>query len=170
MKAYEIHQEFEAISELIEKQSLVVDEETGEVLEDNTELLQELLSDLNQEKEDKVDSICFLIRDAKKDEEFLNEEIKRLQSRKKMFQNKQAKLKELLGWLLDGEKIKTVNNTVSYRNTTSIKIVDESLIPPEYLKVEEKISVDKKALTKALKDFESIEGAELEVKKTLSIR
>jgi len=170
MRTYDIVKEFKTISEMLENDILEVNEETGEVVADNTELLQEMLESLEQAKDDKVDSICYLIREAKQDEEFLASEIRRLQDRKKMFANKQIKLKELLSWFLKDEKIKTVNNTVSFRSITSVKITDESKIPADYLKVVEKVTVDKKALTTALKDFEKVEGAELEMKKSLSIR
>jgi hypothetical protein len=146
-----------------------VNEETGEVV-DNTLVLQELLDEVNADKADKADDICYLIREAKTDEEYIASEIKRLQARKKMFENKQDSLKELLNYLLGGEKLKTAKNTISYRNTSSVTIVDESLIPAEFIKVKEVFSVDKKAIGAKLKEFEVVDGAELTVKKTISIR
>jgi len=170
MKIYELKQEFNTISEMLENEALEVDEETGEIIADNTELLQELLSGLEDEKESKVDSLCYLIREAKQDEALLASEIKRLQERKKMFERKQDKLKELLSWLLNGEKIKTVHNTVSFRNSTSVKILDGSKIPSEFLKIKTVATVNKKAISEKLKADKVVAGAELEVKKSLSIR
>ncbi len=170
MKIYELKQEFSTISEMLENEALEVNEETGEIIADNTELLQELLSGLEDEKESKIDSLCYLIREAKQDEALLASEIKRLQERKKMFERKQDKLKELLSWLLNGEKIRTVNNTVLFRNSTSVKILDENSIPAQFLKVKEVVSIDKKAIGAKLKADEVVEGAELETRRSLSIR
>ena len=146
-----------------------VDEETGEVT-DNSAILQELLDEVKSDVADKADDICYLIRNTKKETDFIADEIKRLQGRKKMYENQDASLKHLLNYLLGGEKLKTPSNTISYRNSTSVNIVDEGLIPPEFINVKETFSFDKKAIGAKLKDFDDVAGAELVVKKSISIR
>ena len=169
MKVYEIKQEFYAIQELLE-QPLEIDEETGEVLQDNTEIVQELLNELEANKEDKADSICYLISENKMYETQLKDEIKRLQARAKMFARVQSDLKELLRFLLHNEKLKTQHFTISYRKSTSVNITDDSKIPAEFIKVEEVFKIDKKAIAEKLKEFEVVDGAELEVKENITIR
>jgi len=169
MKVYEIAKEFQAIQELLE-QPLEIDEETGEVLEDNTELIQQLLSELEANREQKADNICYLISENKMIEMQLKAEAKRLQERAKTLSNTQERLKDLLKFLLHGEKLKTTHFTISYRKSASVKIVDESKIPADYIKVEEVYKIDKKAIADKLKDFWIVKGAELEVKNNLTIK
>jgi hypothetical protein len=171
MKAtvFDIKKEFYAIQELLE-QPLEIDEETGEVLQDNTEIAQELLNELEANKEEKADNICYLISENKMYEDQLKDEVKRLQARAKMFARVQENLKELLEYLLNGEKLKTKNFTISYRKSTSVNIIDESKIPAEFIKVKEEFKIDKKAISKELKEFNQVAGATLEVKQNISIR
>ena len=169
MKVYEIREEFKELQELIE-QPLEIDQETGEILEDNTELIQQLLSELEATKEQKADSICGLIAENKMYETQLKAEAKRLLERAKMFANTQERLKNLLNFLLSGEKLKTSHFTISYRTSTRVKIVDEAKIPADYIIVEEIFKIDKKAIGAKLKEFETIEGAELEINNNILIK
>ncbi len=169
MKTNDIRSELFAIEELISSDSFDIDQETGEMF-DNTELLQSLLDEVETAKDEKADGICALIRQAKADEEFIQEEIKRLSERKAMFKRKQDSLKELLDYLLAGQKLKTTRNTIFYRNSTAVEITNEEKIPAEYITVKEVFSFDKKRIKEALADFTEIEGAELKVTKSVQFR
>ena len=166
---YDIKAEYQAIQDLLE-QPLEVDEETGEVLNDNTETVRELLNELEESKEQKADNIAYLIKENEMIEKSLKDEAKRLQERAKMFARIQDDLKNLLKFLLNGEKIKTPHFTISYRKSTSVRVIDESKIPPEYIKVKEVFSVDKKAIAEKLKNFEPVDGATLDLKESVIIR
>lgn len=167
MKVFDILSEFNQIQELIETEEF--DEKTGELI-DNSKEIQELLNEITLEKEVKCDSIAYLIQESKSSQLALKEEITRLNERSKAFKRKQDKLTDLLKFLLHGEKFETLKHTFSYRRSTSVKILDESLIPAKYLNVKETVTVDKKAIGAALKDFEIVKGAELETKQNLQIK
>lgn len=167
MKTYDIKSEFLAIQELLENEEF--NEETGELI-DNSEAIKQLLSEIEIERDTKADSIAYLIKSAKDTETALKAEIDRLNERKKMFIREQESLKQLLDFLLGGEKLKTDKFTFSYRTSQSVNILDESLIPAEYLNVKEVVTPDKKKIKEALADFDEVAGAEIVVTKTLGVR
>ena len=169
MKVNDIKSELFALQELIESDNFDVDQETGEVF-DNSKLLQDLLDEVELAKEDKADNIIYLIKEAKVAEDYLQSEIKRLTERKAMMKRKQDSLKDLLDYLLEGEKLKTSKHTIFYKNTTSVDIVDETKIPPKYITVKEVFGIDKKAIKEDLFNFENVEGATLKVKKGVQFR
>jgi len=167
MKTYEIKSEFFAIQELLENEEF--NEETGELI-DNSEAIQSLLNEIEDERDSKADNIAYLIKEANDTELSLKAEIDRLNERKKMFIRQQDSLKELLDFLLAGDKLKTDRFTFSYRTSQSVHIIDESLIPAEYLNVKETFTPDKKRIKEALANFDEVAGAEIIVKKSLSVR
>ncbi len=67
------------------------------------------------------------------------------------------------------DKIKTDKFTVSYRNTTAVNVTDASFIPAEYLTPQEP-KIDKKGIAATIKSGQTVPGAELEQRKSLSIR
>jgi len=164
---YDIKQEFFAIQELLENEEF--DEITGELI-DNSEAIQELLNEIQEDKANKADNIAYLINQAKGSQEAIKCEIDRLNERKKMFIRQEERLKQLLDFLLNGEKLKTDKFTFSYRTSQSVEIIDESLIPAEYLVVKETFTPDKKKIKEALADFNEVAGARIVVKKNLGVK
>ena len=166
MKVFEIREEFSQIQELIENEEF---DENGELI-NNDEIIKELLNGLELDRANKADNIAYLIKASKSSQEAIKSDIARLSERKTMFLNEENKLKELLAYLLHNEKLKTDKFTYFFKNTNSVHILDESLIPVEFLKVKETISVDKIAIKKKLADFEEIPGALLESKTSLIVK
>ena len=167
MKTYDIKAEFLAIQELLETEEF--NEETGELI-DNSETVQQLLSEVQENMSEKADGICYLVSQNKMYEDSLKAEAKRLTARAKMFERVQNDLKELLRFLLAGEKLKTEKFTISYRKSTSVEILDDSLIPSEFINVKETFTFDKKAIADKLKDFDEVAGAKLVVKNNITIK
>jgi len=167
MKTYDIKSEFFSIQELLENEEF--NEETGELI-DNSEAIKQLLSEIEGERDSKADNIAYLIKDAHISQLELKVEVDRLNERKKMFERQEESLKHLLDFLLNGEKLKTDRFTYSYRKSQSVHIIDEDLIPAKYLNVKEEITVNKKLIKEALADFNEVAGAEIVVKKSLSVR
>ena len=166
MNTYEISKEFYELQQLIELEEF---DENGELI-DNSGIIKELLNSLESERNIKADSIAYLIKIANESQNSIKDEITRLNERKTMFLKQENKLKELLAYLLQGEKLKTDRFTFSYRKSTSVHILDESLIPAEFLKIKETVTVDKMAIKKMLVDFETVAGAELETKNSLTVK
>jgi hypothetical protein len=165
MTTYDIGKEFFELQELLNLEEF--DELTGELI-DNSETIKELSDNLMMAKEEKADGISYIIKDFKDSEASLASEIKRLQERKAMMVRKQEQLKQLLGYLLHGEKLKTDKFTFFYATTQKVIITDDTLIPEKFLKVEYK--VDKALVKKQLQEFKEVEGATLEITESLRIR
>ena len=164
---YSIKSEFFVLQELIENEEF--DSETGEII-DNSDAIAMLLSEIQDDKANKADNIAYLINQAKDSQDTIKAEIVRLYERKKMFERQEDKLKNLLDFLLSGEKLKTDKFTFSYRSSQSVEIIDESLIPAEFLNVKEVFTPDKKRIKEALADFNEVAGARIVVKKTLGVK
>ena len=128
MKTFDIKEELFVLQELMQAE-YEVDEETGEIT-DNTDLLKSMADELNENLSDKTDAIIYTAKEFKASEDALGEEIKRLQERKKMMARKQDQLKDLLDYLLGGEKIKTEKFTVFYGKSESLSIENDDAVIP----------------------------------------
>jgi hypothetical protein len=170
VKTYDIKSEFFEIQQLLENEEF--NEETGELI-DNSETIKQLLNEIVDERDSKADNIAYLIKEANDTELALKEEVTRLNKRKKMFIRQQDSLKQLLDFLLGGKKLKTNRFTFSYTKSTSVNILDESLISEEYMKIETTKTPIKKDIKEAianLKEDETFAGAELVTKTTLGVK
>ncbi|WP_456322184.1 siphovirus Gp157 family protein [Hydrogenimonas sp.] len=165
MTVFEINAEIEKVSQKMEGG---FDPETGEIIEPDMDAIRLELAELGLAKEEKAENIAYIMKEYKAAEAALGEEIKRLQERKAGYAKQQARLKELLDWLMHGEKLKTEKFTFFYKPVERIVIDDESDIPEDYVKVEFKI--DKAGLKKAIKNGAAIEGAHIEKDKVVVVR
>lgn len=93
-----------------------IDEETGEIIND------ELLTDLENMKKDKIENICLYIKNLQAEGTALKNEIDALTERKKKTENKMNRLTEYLTNVLNGTKFKTSKVEVSYRKSKSIEV------------------------------------------------
>ena len=166
MNIYDIKKEFFAIQELVENEEF--DEETGELI-DNSKEIQELLDSLKEKRDLKADNIAYLIKSSLNSQDSIENEITRLKARKEAYTKQETKLKDLLIYLLAGEKLKTDRFTYSYRKSSSVKIVDESLISLNYFKTKEVVTIDKMAIKEDLRNG-LVSGAEIETKNNLTIK
>lgn len=161
MKLIDISKEYQAIYDLAS--------DTDEV-----ETLTELYNQLELELEDKADSTRIVLSKLKSDCDYLADEIKRLQQRKKSIENNMDNLKSLLMWTLQRAgipKLKTAKATFYFATSKSVKInsnVKLESLPSEYIQLEYK--ADKKALKEALENGVILEGIEIETNESLRIR
>lgn len=92
----------------------------------------------------------------------IEEEIKRLEHRKKMIENKNSRLVEYLYHHMKTanlNKVKSPLFTISIaKNPPKVKVLDEKKIPPFYFKQDVKEVLDKKELLKDLKTGLEIDG------------
>ena len=165
LNVYQITQEFRDI----ENMQNVINEDTGEFLYSNEDI-EIKLKELNETKEQKAKNICFLINEARGNSEFLASEIKRLQALKKAEEVKKDRLLKLLDTLADGEKIDTDLFKISYRNSETMQILYEEVVPSEFIRFEKKI--DKAELKKAIKngDVEANEHFYIERNKIIGFK
>ena len=93
---------------------------------------------------------------------------KELASARKELQEIVDSLGNGIGLLLDGDKWESKEHKVSYRTSESLKIVDETLIPDQFMKIPAP-TPDKTAIKKAIKAGTDVPGAILEKKQNIQI-
>ena len=121
---------------------------------------------------EKVESYCKIIKQLQSDAEAFKTEIDRLTARKKTAENGVERMKAALLMFLDlsgQDKVKAGSFSVSTATTQAVNITDENAIPCIYL-VEQPPKIDKAGIKKALKDGETVQGAELVNNKGVRIR
>lgn len=144
------------------------DPETGEVL-----FTDEELDEIKEEFEQKADNIACLIKDKKALIKDRKEEIDSLKCKNDA---EQKQVDHLTQYLLnamqmrDKKKMVTVRNTISTRNTKSVKIESELLIPEEYMKEKIDYTPMKKEISDALKKGVEVPGCSLQEKTSLTVK
>ena len=144
MKLYEIDQ---AIMDCI-------DMETGEIVNE------ELLNDLQMERDAKIENVVLWIKELKAEAEALKAEKLAFADRQKVTENKMESLKKWLAYALNGEKFKTVRASVTFRTTDKVEIADIYKLDENYLRYKEP-EADKDAIKKAIKAGQEVDGATL---------
>ena len=144
MKLYEIDQ---AIMDCI-------DMETGEIINE------ELLNNLQMERDVKIENVVLWIKELKAEAEALKAEKMAFAERQKVAENKMESLKKWLAYALNGEKFKTVRASVTFRTTDKVEVADISKLDESFLRYKEP-EADKDAIKKALKAGQEVAGATL---------
>jgi hypothetical protein len=155
MKLYELSKTYQDLIELID------------VGVDVFDTLESIRDAIDQKAENIAKVVVTLDRQA----EMIRDEEKRLYEKRRSIESRISSLKQYLEQELRRagiEKVKGQIFTVAMqRNSPSVEIVDEALIPKEYIKEQITVSIDKKSLLEALKD-NVIPGAQ--IKQTESVR
>lgn len=161
-KLYELTEMYRNIQELIN------DDEV------ETEILESALNQIEGDINSKAENIAKLVRTIDGDINTLKEEEKRLATRRRALENKQKSIKNYLEIQLktmEIDKVKTPLFTIALqKNPPSVNIVDENLIPDDFIKTETITSISKKDILDALKEGEEIPGTELKQTRSLRIR
>ena len=163
MNLYEINS---AIEDAINNLLTSVDEETGEV---NPEALQNL-SDLQVQKDEKLDNIGAYIKNLLAEADMIKAEEANLKARREAKEKKAERLKDYLSTALNGEKFESPRVSCTWRKSEVVTIPDLEAIPDEYKKTKTEISADKTAIKKAIKAGQEVKGATLETKNNLQIK
>lgn len=164
MSLYAIASDFEAVL----NGSMIVDEESGEVLFDSSNI-----DDLEMEFNDKLENCGLYIKNLEAEADAIKNEINALQGRLKA---KECRILRLRQYVLDcmdiaGQKrLETARVALSQRKSEYIEILDESLIPEDYKEYVGTIKVSKADLKKAMKAGEDIAGAELKERVNLQVK
>ena len=139
---------------------------------EDLEVIREIIK---QELQNKSTGIVAVVRNLESNIAAIDTEIKRLQELKRLKQNNITRLKEYTKECMNIQGIKKLETSlgnISIRKTpASVKILDETKIPLEYLNVKQVTSIDKKTLLDDLKDGLILEGiAELSQGTSLTIK
>lgn len=165
MKLYELTQNYRNLESLLDN----LGEQEGLTVEMIHGALGQVEDDINT----KIENTCKVIKEIEADSIGIDEEIKRLSALKKQKENAVKKLKEYVEFEMNGIGLNKVEGKlfkISFRNSKVVKVLDETKIPKEFIKVKTTESISKTDLGKALKSGEIIEGAELVENKTLQIK
>ena len=133
---------------------------------------QDTLESIDDVFDSKVENIAKLIREFEAGAKTLKSEAEHFSNRAKTLENKAKNLREYLkhNMTVAGKrKVDTELLKIAIRqNPPSVNVTNEQAIPSEFL-IPQPPKIDKKAISKALKDGEVVDGAELIRTETLMI-
>jgi hypothetical protein len=162
MNIYKIQNEFQLI--------------IAEVINNEGEITPELETALTINKEQlqsKAIDYCYVIKSLESDCEQIENEIARLNKLKKVRFNLTDRLKNTVSsamQLYDVEKIETPLIKLSFRNSESVEITNESQLDDCFIVTKTVTTPDKKAIKDAIKSGVFVEGATISYNKNLQIR
>lgn len=142
-----------------------------QMIEEGHEGLEDTLESITDAVEDKLEGYAMVKKNIESDIAGIKAEEKRLSERRKSLENSINRLDQAITdtlILVEGNRVKTSKFTFSFRKSTSVKVEDESIIPPQFIKVQKTVS--RADIAKALKDGLQVDGASLVENQSLSIR
>lgn len=148
--------------------AFTVDEETGEVL-----LADGVLDALQGEFEAKADAIACVIKEKRALIEARKKEMESLKAKNDSESKQIDRLIDYLTRSLDlreQDKLTTARNTISFRKSKSVNVIDEKLIPLEFINIKETRSVNKTEIMKHLKNGETISGCEIKESRNMQLK
>ena len=138
---------------------------------EDVELIREIIE---QQIQTKSTGIIAVVRNLESNIAAIDTEIKRLQELKKIKQNNISRLKEYTKECMEirgVKKLETSLGNISIRKTPpSVNVLDENLIPLEYIETKQVMSIDKKLILGDLKDGLVIPGVEIKQGTSLTIK
>lgn len=138
------------------------------------EMLEQALQSMEGELTEKLANITYIMKNNEADVKLIDEEIKRLQARKKALNSTLNRLNQYMFDCLKLAKVKKISDSLNTwsiaKNPVSVEILDESLLSDKYLIREEVVKIDKKLLLAELKAGAEIEGANLKQGERLSVK
>ena len=149
-----------------------VDMETGEILDS------EKLTELNMERERKLEGVALWVKDLKAEAAAVKEEADKLTARKKALDNKIESIKNWLLYALAGEKLKTPRCSVYQTHSQKVVIDDEKALidmfmtspsGEKFLRMKDP-EIDKNALKDSMKQGYEYEFAHLETTESVVIK
>ena len=156
-----------SIFEIDQEMMNLIDSETGELLDF------ERFSELEMQKNIKVENMALWYKSLCAEAEAIKNEISALSQRVKTKENTAQNLKEYLSKILNGQKFESPKCRISYRKSSAVEIENEEylLVHAKEKYLTKRLPVPNKAVIKeALKDGEKIDGARLVEKQNMTIK
>lgn len=158
---YEITDKYKMIQSLIEEGA-------------PEEAFVEALNAIDGELSEKLENYASVIKNIESDVAGIKAEEGRLAERRKAMENSIKRMKENMQSAMvaagqpkiKGEKF---NFTVQ-KNPPSLKVLDDAVIPPQFITVEEVRNIDKKAILAELNNGVEINGVEIQQGESIRIR
>jgi len=143
-----------------------------EMVEDDATLT-EYLENVQMQLQEKAQNVVMFQQSILRSTEAIDNEIKRLSELKKHRINAANRLKEYIKWAMEKngiEKIETDLFKLTFLKSETVEVVDESIVPEEFIAVKLIKQVDKLAIKKALKTGISIPGVAISSHQNLQIK
>lgn len=167
MKLYELSTQYKHLVDILEAA------QTGEESQD-AEVIKDTLDAIEGAIEEKADNIARIINELTSVELAISAELERLSKRAATIKKQKESLKTYLMAAMQTagkEKFKTNLYSFSIKNNApSVQILDESLIPAEFIRTKVETAPDKKAISELLKQQIPVAGCALVQTKSVSIR
>lgn len=144
-----------------------VDEETGEVFSpDDIESIEASL-------DEKVESVACYMKNIKADAEAIKAEEEALKARRQRLERHHDRLGAYLTECMSRSgrrRVETTRADVSLRRATGVLVVDESVIPEQFIRTTVRRSPDKRAISHELRDGGVVPGCVLEERDSIQVR
>lgn len=127
------------------------------------------LSELNEEREKKLENVTLYYKELVREAEDLKAEANILEKRAKQAEKQAEGLKMYLSLALGGEAFKTARVAVTFRKSSKV-IIDENLLSEKYFKENISYTPDKDRIKKLLNLGESISGAYIRETNNIQIK
>ena len=164
MKIYEYNEMIDALLGMDEDG---VDEETGVVFDVT------LLDRLEMERGEKLENLLLYAAQLTADADEIKAYISKLSARATAKKDKADRLKEwLVGELTryGDKRFETARIKAVITERNKVSILDETLLPPQYIRTKTETAPDKTAIAAAIKVGLAVPGAELVESKTVQIK
>lgn len=160
LSLYEINTEIEALTDIL------IDEETGEINEEVLQKLEQLDIDLDE----KLESYGVVIKNLTAEIDALTAEKKALTRRIEVRANRITRMSEIVNRILKGKKKRYDKVEYSYRQSSSVNVVNEDLVPDELCNLKVSRNPMKTEIKKLLKKGHEVPGCVLEEKNNLLVK
>ena len=168
MTCYDIKAEYEQLQEMT---YAILHSSADENTVDMQECLSNQLEQLNHDTETKMENMAKMIRNMQAEAYAYQAEIDRMTPKMKSLLKQVDYIKKnLMQPIIEKSgKMKAGIFTLSLKKSSSVNIIDESLLAPKYLNEVIVVNVDKMEIKKDLKTG-LVKGAELQENKSLQIK
>lgn len=144
-----------------------VNPETGEIIGEHLDV--DALQELAAERREKVENIGLFIKNEEAKAKAIGDELKSLQARKKSHDNRVEALKKYLLKFGGGETVETSRVCVKFSSGRESTVIDNPDEVPESYRIYT-FKPNKTEIKKAIKAGETIPGAHIERKPSVSIK
>lgn len=127
-----------------------------------------LLNEIKEDREEKLNSCGWVYREFVADTEKIKSEINRLKEKLERAEHNAERLKNYISYCLQGEKIKTKSFDFSFRKSEQVELLGD--VPEQYQRVKTTIEPDKTLIKQDLKAGASLDFARLIEKQNLQIK
>ena len=157
----------DAIRQVIDR-GFALDEETGEITFDETNL-----DELRFMFRDKAEACALYVKDQRALARAIRDEERSLAERRRSAERRADRVERYLLAHIDelpDRRLETPRVALRARRSTAVEVVNDGMVPDEYMTYKTTKTVNRDAIRKALKAGESVPGCHLEERTSVIIR